>query len=174
MPAVDFRVRDLVGASMASKKCVVIFRPNEAMLQAATTTPGTIHPTAAVRVTPNSNGEGTANLTATTIMLTDAFYTLRIEWVEGKISPRDFPNWQIRVPVGAGGSLDKFVVIGPPQGGWGGSLPNLSLVMMALSPNRAKLTPPPGLQRGQNWWDTDPDDPQNLNGQNTGDIYRGV
>lgn len=167
MPAVDFQVRDLVGASMASRQCVVVFRPNEAMIQAATTTPGTIHPTAEVRVTPNSNGQGTANLTATTVMATDCFYTLRIEWVDGSGPSMDFPGWQIRVPVGAGGSLDQFIVIGPPQGGWGGSLPNLSLVIMSL-------TFPDNLQRGQLWWKTDPDDPQNYNGRNTGEIYRGV
>ncbi|MFJ5106639.1 MULTISPECIES: hypothetical protein [unclassified Glutamicibacter] len=167
MPAVTGYLKDLVGAAMANRQGVLVFRPNEAMVQAATTTPGTIHSTAEVRVTPASNGSFSVNLTATTVMATDCFYTLRIEWVDGAGPSMDFPGWQIRVPVGAGGSLDQFIVIGPPDGGWGGSLPNLSLVLMSL-------TFPGNLQRGQLWWKTDPDDPQNYNGRNTGEIHRGV
>ena len=165
MPAVTGSLKDLIGVSMANRQCVLVFRPNEPMIQAATSTPGTIHPTAEVRVTPASNGDWTANLTATTVMLNDAFYTLRIEWVEGNIPPRDFPNWQIRVTT-TGGHIGNFVVLGPPGGGWGGSLANLSIVLLSL-------TQPPGLQRGQLWFQTDPDDPENLNDRNTGRIYRG-
>lgn len=167
MPDVTGSLRDLVSVSMANRQGVLVFRPNAAMLQAATTTPGTIHTTAEVRVTPSSNGSFSVNLTATTVMLSDAYYTLRIEWVDGSGPDLDFPNWQIRVPVGSGGNIGQFIVIGPPSGGWGGTLPNLSLVIMSL-------TQPDNLQRGQFWWKTDPDDPQNYNGRNTGEIRQGV
>lgn len=166
MTAVSGSVKDLVGASMASRQCVLVFRPNEAMIQAATTTPGTVHPTAEVRVTPASNGDFTANLTATTVMLNDCFYVLRIEWLDADGGHMDFPNWQIRVTT-SGGHIGNYISLGPPQGGWGGSLPNLSLVLMSLNF-------PDNLQRGQLWWKTDPDDPQNYNGRNTGEIHRGV
>lgn len=166
MTAVSGSVKDLVGASMASRQCVLVFRPNEAMIQTATTTPGTIHPTAEVRVTPASNGDFTANLTATTVMLNDCFYVLRIEWLDADGGHMDFPNWQIRVTTSAG-HIGQFITLGPPDGGWGGSLANLSLVLMSL-------TFPDNLQRGQLWWKTDPDDPQNYNGRNTGIIERGV
>lgn len=167
MPVYTGSVRDLVGASMADRECVLVFRPNAAMVQVATTTPGTIHPPAEVRIKPASNSTFSVNFTATTVMLTDAFYTLRIEWLDKAGGVRDFPDWQFRVPVGSGGHIGEIIVIGPPQGGWGGSLPNLSLVMMSL-------TQPPTLQRGQLWWITDPEDPQNLNGKNTGEIRQGV
>lgn len=167
MTVVSGSLRDLVGASMANRQGVLVFRPNEAMVQSATTTPGTIHATAEVRVTPSSNGSFSVNLTATTVMLNDCYYTLRIEWVDGAGGQMDFPDWQIRVPVGSGGHIGNYITLGPPNGGWGGSLPNLSLVLMSL-------TFPDNLQRGQHWWKTDPDDPQNYNGRNTGEIYRGV
>lgn len=166
MPAVTGSLKDLVGSSLSNRQGVLVFRPNEAMVQAATTTPGTIHATAEVRVAPASNGDFTANLTATTVMLNDCYYTLRIEWVDGAGGQMDFPNWQIRVPT-SGGHIGNYIVLGPPQGGWGGSLPNLTLVMMSL-------TRPDNLQVGQFWWQSDPDDPLNLNGKNTDNIYRGV
>lgn len=173
MPVVTGTVLDLLSASMASRGVELVFQPNEPMLQVATTTPGRIHPTAEVKVKPDASGKWSAALTATTVMLSDCFYKLRIDWADGSGTAKDFPDWQIRVPV-TGGHIGEFVVIGPPQGGWGGSLPNLSLVMMALPVDSQGIKPPPGLQRGQPWWLTDPDDPQNLNGKNTGEIRQGV
>lgn len=168
MPTVTGYLKDLVGATMGNRQGVIVFRPNEPMIQAATTTPGTIHPTAEVRVTPASNGSFSVNLTATTVMLSDAYYTIRIEWVDKGIPPMDFPDWQVRVPVGSGGHIGQFIVLGPPQGGWGGSLPNLSLVLISE-------TRPDNLQVGQLWLQATPGAHASPDGAlNTGILYRGT
>ena len=168
MPVYTGNLRDLIGANLNNRQGVLIFRPNQAMLQAATTTPGTIHPTAEVRVVPDSGGAFSVNLTATTIMLNDCWYTIRIEWVDGSGPDMDFPGWQVRVPVGSGGTIDEAITIGPPDGGWGGSLPNLSLVL--VSPTR-----PSNLQRGQLWLQATPGDHDSQDeALNTGNLYRGI
>lgn len=168
MPVYTGSLRDLVGASMANRQCELVFSPNEAMLQVATTTPGTIHPTAEIRVKPSANGNFSVNLTATTVMLTDCFYLLRIEWVDKGVPPKDFPNWQLRVPVGSGGHIGEIITVGPPHGGWGGSLANLSLVL--VSPTRPK-----GLQRGQLWLQAVPGEHASPDEKlNTGILWRGI
>lgn len=167
MPAVTGYLKDLVGDAMADREGVIVFRPNAAMVQATSTTPGTIHSTAEKRIKPDANGSFSVNLTATTIMLTDAYYTLRIEWVDGSGPALDYPDWQIRVPVGSGGHIGEFITIGPPNGGWGGSLPNLSLVMIAE-------TQPDNLQVGQLWLQATPGEHANPDrALNTGKLYRG-
>lgn len=168
MPTVTGYLKDLVGAAMGNRKGKLVFRPNAPMVQAASTTPGTIHSTAEISVTPASNGSFSVNLTATTVMLQDAYYTLRIEWLDSEGGAMDFPNWQIRVPVGSGGHIGEFIVLGPPNGGWGGSLPNLSLVLVSE-------TRPDNLQVGQLWLQATPGEHASPDGAlNTGNLYRGT
>lgn len=167
MAIVNGSMKDIVNASMAGRAAKLFFRLNDTGVASVGSNAGTVYPADEQPVSPSSStGNFSIDLQTTTSMLHEAFYTLRLEWLEGGGPGLDFPNWQIRVPAD-GGRIDRLITLGPPSGGWGGSLPNLSLVLMGL-------TRPENLQVGQLWWQTDPEDPNNLNGKNTGRIYRGV
>lgn len=155
MPVVNWELKDIVGATLASRVGRVIFRLVEPNIVAAT---GRIIPTAEVAVTPASDGSGSVNLTATSSMLGNGYYVMSIEWLDSSMPRTDFPDWQIRVG-SSGGNLGDFIDFG---GGHGG--PNLSLVLTGL-------TKPPNLKVGQLWWNTDPNDPYGT--ANTGLIYVG-
>lgn len=158
MPVVTWELKDIVGATLASRVGRVIFRLVEPNIIASGSNAGRILPTAEVAVTPNSDGSGSVNLADTSTMLTDGYYVLTIEWVDSTMPHTDFPEWQIRVGPD-GGKLSGLIDSG---GGHGG--PNLSLVLMSL-------TQPPNLKRGQLWWKTNPDNPSDP--RNTGQIYIG-
>lgn len=165
MGNVSGNVRDIVMGSMAGKVVQLVFRLNAPNVQATGTWAGTIHPTVEERVTPDSTGAFSVSLVTTTLMLGDAWYELGIVWQGSKEPLWDYPEWQIRVS--GDGPINEMITLGPPGGGWGGPIGNLSLVLLSL-------TKPPQLKKGQLWWKTDPDDPNNLNGLNTGNIYQGV
>lgn len=158
MPVVTWELKDIVGATLASRVGRVIFRLVEPNIVASGSNAGRILPTAEESVTPNSDGSGSVNLADTSTMLTDGYYVLTIEWVDSTMPHTDFPEWQIRVGPN-GGKLSGLIDSG---GGHGG--PNLSLVLMSL-------TQPPNLKRGQLWWKTNPDNPSDS--RNTGQIYIG-
>lgn len=167
MAIVNGSMLDIVNKAMADRAAELFFRLNEPSVAAVGANAGTVYSTEEQSVkTSGSTGNFSIDLQTTTSLLTDAWYTLRLEWLDGKGPGRDFTGWQIRVPV-SGGSIDKLITLGPPNGGWGGSLPNLSIVLMSL-------TFPDNLQVGQLWWKTDPDDPNNFNGKNTGRIEKGT
>ena len=167
MALVTFSMKDIVNASMANRAAEVFFQLNEPGVATVGSNAGTVYPTEVQSVKSGASGSMSIDLQTTTSMLHDAYYTMRLEWLDGKSPGKDFPGWQLRVPVG-GGRLDQLVTLGPPSGGgWGGSLPNLSVVLMGL-------TLPENLQVGQYWWKTDPNDPNNVNGKNTGQILEGV
>ena len=167
MAIVNGSLKDIVNASMANRQGKLVFRLNAESVAVTGSNAGAVYPTEEVSInSAASTGNFSIDLQTTTSLLTDAWYTLRIEWLDAEGGSMDFPGWQIRVPV-SGGSIDKLITLGPPQGGWGGSLPNLSIVLMGL-------TFPDNLQVGQLWWKTDPDDPNNLNGKNTGRIEKGT
>lgn len=167
MAIVNGSLKDIVNESLASRQGKLIFQLNEPSVAATGAFSGAIYSTAEKSVNAAaSTGNFSVDLQTTTSLLNDAWYTLRIEWLDTEGGSMDFPGWQIRVPI-SGGSIDKLITLGPPNGGWGGSLPNLSIVQMAL-------TRPDNLQVGQLWWKTDPDDPNNLNGKNTGRIEKGT
>lgn len=167
MAIVSGSMKDLVNASLATRQGRLIFRLSEPSIAVTGANAGSVYPTAESSVIAStSTGNFSIDLQTTTSLLTDAWYIPSIEWLDEAGGATDFPNWQVRVPV-SGGSLDKLITLGAPSGGWGGSLPNLSIVQMGL-------TRPDNLQVGQLWWKTDPDDPNNLNGKNTGRIEKGV
>lgn len=146
MPAVTGSITDIVGSLMADRQGVLKFRLNAPNIQAGSSIPGTIHPTAGEWVTPDVAGDFSVNLRSTTTMLTDAWYVLEIHWLDG--SPMtDFPQWQIRVP-SAGGLLVNLISTGPSNGGGGGANPMVWWV---------GLTPPP--HHGLIWNYLDPDNP---------------
>lgn len=159
MAPVSGNVKDALGITMGNRQILLVFTPNQMMIQASSTTPGTIHPPAEIKVTPEPNGDFVADLVATTVMLPDCWYTLRAEWVDGHGPDRDFPGWRIRVP-SAGGTLDQlidYVGTGGPGGG-GGSNQKLWWVSLTAPQQKSNLW----LKQNPN----DPDDPAN-----TGKVY---
>lgn len=166
MPAITGNVKDIVDASMASKVAELVFYLNDPNVQAAGSSAGTIHPTGEYRVTPTASGSFSVNLVRTDTMLTDAWFKLRIEWNEPSWSPKDFPEWQIRVD--SAGLISEKIYLRPPGGGWGGPIANLSLVLVAL-------TKPENLQVGQLWLQAAPNQETSEDqALNTGRLYRGM
>lgn len=165
MPNVTGELSSLLGASMAAQVGKVRFRLNEPGIVASGSAAGRVIPTSSALITPESDKTFTANLAQTTLMLSDAFYIMTIEWNDTTQPNTDYPQWQIRVPA-SGGSLHDLISLGSTSGGGGGggAVPNGSLVLMGL-------TEPPGLRRGQLWWKTDPNNPYGP--ANTGKIYIG-
>lgn len=158
MPVVTGELKDIVGATLASRVGRLIFRLIEPNIMASGSSAGRILPTAEESVTPISSGAFSVNLADTSRMLTDGYYVLTIEWADSSMPMSDFPDWQIRVGPN-GGKLSGLIDSGGGRGG-----PNLSLVLMSL-------TEPPNLKRGQLWWKTNPDNPSDS--RNTGQIYIG-
>lgn len=113
------------------------------------------------KVTPDSGGNFTITLAPTTSMSGDAHYTMHVRWLEpgtpssGGHSPVDV---HIRTPLHVpttGGAIGDLI----------GGVTNLSMVYLSLTePTRAR----PFML----WWKTDPADPTNINGLNTGKIYQ--
>lgn len=163
MATVTGSLKDIVGADMADRVAALFFQLNGPTIQATSTTPGTIHPTEPKKIIPSGDSSFTANLVATTVMLTNSWYTLAIQWNDSAGTLMDFPDWQIRVPV-AGGVLSELITLAGRAGGPGGSGPNFTAVLYGL-------TEPPNLVVGQMWWKTDPNDPYGP--KNTGLVYIG-
>ena len=114
------------------------------------------------KVTPASNGDFTATLADTTVMSRDAWYEMHVRWNEpGSVTGQGFSpvdvhtNLKIRVPA-SGGVIGDLIL---------GGITNLSLVYVSLTAPVFKL---PFML----WLKTDPDDPNNINGLNTGILYR--
>ncbi|MDJ0321650.1 hypothetical protein [Pseudarthrobacter sp. PS3-L1] len=161
MPNVTGELKDIVGSTLVSRVGRLRFRLVEPSIVGSGVSAGRILPTADVLVAPDSVGAWNVNLASTATLLNDAYYTLSIEWIEPGMPLTDFPDWEIRVG-SRGGPLSDFIEFGGgrPSGG-----PNLSMVLLSL-------TEPPGLRRGQLWWQTNPDDPTDP--RNTGRIYIGA
>lgn len=163
MATVTGFLKDIVGANMADRVAALLFELNAPAIQATSTTPGTIHPTEKQKVTPAANGSFSVDLVASTVMLTNSWYNLTIQWNDSAGTLTDFPDWQIRVP-SSGGILSELITVAGRGGGPGNPGPNLSAVLMGL-------TTPPNLAAGQLWWKTDPNNPEGP--ANTGLIYIG-
>ncbi|MHC6176249.1 hypothetical protein [Glutamicibacter sp. X7] len=161
-------VTDIVEQMMADRVVQLVFRLQAPNVQTGAGTVGRIYPTAEHRVTPNAtSGFFSVDLAVTTAMLIDGWYELGIVWADSEGPVWDHPQWQIRVPDG-GGSINNLITLGPPGGGWGGQLPNLSLVLVSL-------TKPDNLQVGQLWLQAAAGEHASANpALNTGKLYRGV
>lgn len=166
MAEVTGSIKDILDGSLANRQVEIIFRLNSANIQTIAGTLARINPTAEVKVTPNaSTGFFNVDLTPTEVMLFDAYYTITIRWVDGSAPEMDFPGWQLRV-TREGGTLTEMLVLGPPQGNWGGPIANLSMVLVAL-------TQPENLQVGQLWLKASSHTSSN-EALNTGKLYRGI
>ncbi|OIH81966.1 hypothetical protein BLJ79_21650 [Arthrobacter sp. UCD-GKA] len=155
-----------MGATLTSRVGKLVFRLNTPNIGTAGAIASRVLPTAEHPVTPSSDGSFSVELTQTDLLLTDAWYVLSIEWNDASMPNTDFPEWQIRVT--GGGTLLDMVVLGPPHGGWGGPLANLSLVLVSL-------TQPENLQAGQLWLQAAPDSYASPNpALNTGKLFRGA
>lgn len=165
--AVTGNVRDLFNAPMHSQVVELVFRLNRPGIQTVSGPGvGTIHPTAEGRVKPADTGFFSVDLVQTDLLLSDAWIELGIVWQGNKEPLWDHPEWQIRVT--GPGVISEMITLGPPGGGWGGSLANLSLVL--VSP-----TQPDNLQVGQLWLQATPGDHASENeALNTGRLYRGI
>lgn len=133
MAIVTGSLKDIVGAAMGNRQVALVFRLNGPAVQANSTTPGMIHPTAEARVVPAANGSFTVDLIATTVLRGEAWYTLRIEWLDGSGPLNDFPEWKIRVPTSGGNIADILEAPANPMLFWIGE------------------DPPPNPTPGQNW-----------------------
>lgn len=166
MPTITGELRDIVGGALTSRVGKLVFRLNTPNIGTAGAIASRVLPTAEHKVTPATDSTFSVELTQTDLLLTDAWYVLEIEWNDETMPNTDFPEWQIRVT--GGGTLLDMIVLGPPGGGWGGPLANLSLVM--VSP-----TKPPNLQVGQLWLQAEPDSSTSPNpALNTGKLFRGA
>ncbi|MDJ0321820.1 hypothetical protein [Pseudarthrobacter sp. PS3-L1] len=159
MPVITGELKDIVGATLASRVGRLRFRLVEPSIVASGSSRGRIIPTADQVVTPASDDSWSINLSSTTSLANDAYYLLFIDWIEPGIPLTDDPGWKIRIG-NQGGPLSSFVTFTESRGGY-----NFSQVILSL-------TEPPNLLPGQLWWQTNPDDPADP--LNTGRIYRGV
>lgn len=156
MPNVTGNLTDVGFDYLAGLNPVVEFHLNAPQVSA-----NRVYATRPAKVTPASNGDFTVSLADTTAMHADAFYTMHVRWQEpGSANVQGFSpvdvhiDTPIRVP-STGGSIGDLI----------GSVTNLSLVYISLI---APKYPLPLML----WYKTDPDDPTNSNGKNTGNIYR--
>lgn len=157
MPSVTYNLSDVGLGHLTGLNPEVIFTLNE-----PNTAGAKIFSTRPEKSTPDSAGNGTVTLADTTVMSRAAWYTLSVRWQEPGVagmtgySPVDVhTNLRIIVPA-EGGPIGNLIL---------GGITNLSLVYVSL-------TEPTILILGMFWWKTDPDDPTNINGLNTGRIYR--
>lgn len=147
MAVVTGDVLDLGGQSMAAYNAEVIFELNRPNIMA---TGGGIRPDKPKHVKPASDGKFSTNLEPTVSMLADAWYKVKVQWLDEKGNLIATLEFQIRVPAG-GGTLSELASLDGSAGG--GANPWLWWV---------GLTPPPA--RGYIWNYLDPADPDRLTG----------
>lgn len=147
MAVVTYNLKDATGATMTSLNPVVKFTLNRGNITASG---GGLRPDKPAVSIPSSDGTGSINLEPTVSMLADAWYTVRIEWLDNLGNLISYFEFHIRVPTG-GGSLSELADFDGI--GSGGRNPWLWWV---------GLTPPPS--RGYIWNYLDPADPDRETG----------
>lgn len=146
MATVTGDVLDLGGQPMAAYNALVVFTLNRPNIMA---TGGGIRPDKPKPVTPGADGKFSTNLEPTFSMLADAWYNVRVEWLDKAGNLVAYLEFQIRVPT-SGGTLTELAHLDGPGGGanpwiwWVG------------------LTPPPN--RSYIWNYLDPADPDRETG----------
>lgn len=151
MAVVSGDVLDIGGQSMAAYKAEVIFELNRPNIMA---TGGGIRPDKPKPVTPASDGKFSTNLEPTVSMLADAWYKVKVQWLDDESNLIAYLDFQIRVPA-AGGVLSDLIELG--GGGGGGANPLIWWVGLTAPPSRRYL-----------WLHTNPNDPTDP--ANTGDV----
>lgn len=147
MATVTGNLKDIGGAAMADREGVVKFTLNAGNITASG---GGLRPDDTKTVKPALDGTFSANLEPTVSMLRDAWYNVRIEWLDTAGSLISYLEFQIRVPTG-GGTLSELANL--TGIGSGGANPWIWWV---------GLTPPPA--RGYIWNYLDPSDPDRETG----------
>ncbi|QOT16473.1 hypothetical protein [Paenarthrobacter sp. YJN-5] len=150
MPAVPGNLTEVNFGHLVGKAPEIIFT-----LNAPNAKPGVMIPTEPVSVAPAGDGSFTANLQSTEDMMDDAWYTVSIKWLDspGKYVKADWPDWQLRVPLGGGTFSDLF-----------GRPPKNSLMFYV------SLSAPTNVPQGSWWLEDDPADPDNP--LNTGNLHQ--
>ena len=147
MSIVTGNLKDIGGVAMAARNGIVKFTLNAGNI---TATGGGLRPDNTQTVTPNSDGTFSTNLEPTESMLAEAWYTVRIEWLDNTGNLISYLEFQIRVPT-AGGTLSELAnLTGVGAGG-----PNPWIWWVGL-------TQPPA--RGFIWNYLDPADPDRETG----------
>ena len=151
MATVTGNLKDIGGADMADRQGIVTFTLSQPNIMASG---GGLRPDNTKKVTPGADGTFSTNLEPTTQMLADAWYNVKIEWVDTSGGLLAELQFQIRVPSG-GGTLSELADL--PNGGGGGANPLIWWVGLTAPPSKRYL-----------WLHTDPSD--NENPDNTGDV----
>ena len=149
MAVVTGNLKDIGGASMANRNGVVKFTLNAGNITASG---GGLRPDNTQTVTPTSDGTFSTNLEPTSSMLRDAWYDVRVEWLDNVGNLITYMEFQIKVPSG-GGVLSDLIELGSN----GNANPLIWWVGLTAPPSRRFL-----------WLHTDPND--NSNTANTGDV----
>lgn len=149
MAVVTGNLKDIGGAAMANRNGVVKFTLNAGNMTASG---GGLRPDNTQTVTPTSDGTFSTNLEATSGMLRDAWYNVRVEWLDNIGNLITYMEFQIKVPSG-GGVLSDLIELGSN----GNANPLIWWVGLTAPPSRRFL-----------WLHTDPND--NSNTANTGDV----
>lgn len=132
MAVVTGNLKDIGGASMANRNGVVKFTLNAGNITASG---GGLRPDNTQTVTPTSDGTFSTNLEATTGMLLDAWYNVRVEWLDNAGNLITYMEFQIKVPAG-GGVLSDMIELG---GGGRGANPLIWWVGLTAPPSRRYL-----------------------------------
>lgn len=151
MAVVTGNLKDIGGAAMANRNGVVKFTLNAGNIIASG---GGLRPDNTQTVTPTSDGTFSTNLEATAGMLLDAWYNVRVEWLDSAGNLITYMEFQIKVPSG-GGVLSDLIELDGVGGGGANQL--IWWVGLTAPPSRRYL-----------WLHTDPSD--NENPANTGDV----
>ena len=126
------------------------------MLNRANAKNGGHYTTEPVKVIPAGDGSFIAPLASTTDMYDDAWYTMRVQWVNSSdpktFSARDYLDWELEVPTIGGSFSDQFGR--PPR--------NTRMVYVSL-------TAPPNPKKYALWLKDNPNDPADP--ANTGNLY---
>lgn len=149
MAVVTGNLKDIGGAAMANRNGVVKFTLNAGNLTASG---GGLRPDNTQTVTPTSDGTFSTNLEATAGMMLDAWYNVRVEWLDNVGNLITYMEFQIKVPSG-GGVLSDLIEVG----GSGNANPLIWWVGLTAPPSRRYL-----------WLHTNPADPDDP--ANTGDV----
>ena len=149
MAVVTGNLKDIGGATMANRNGVVKFTLNAGNITASG---GGLRPDNTQTVTPTSDGTFSTNLEATAGMLLDAWYNVRVEWLDNVGNLITYMEFQIKVPSG-GGVLSDLI----ESGGNGNANPLIWWVGLTAPPSRRYL-----------WLHTNPDNPDDPS--NTGDV----
>lgn len=113
MAVVTGNLKDIGGAEMADRKAVVYFTLNAANI---TATGGGIRPDMSKKVTPGSDGTFSTNLEPTASMLAEAWYMVRVEWLDNVGNLVSYLEFQIKVP-SSGGTLSDLADLAGSAGG---------------------------------------------------------